>query len=154
MTKITTGVAVVLAAVVAGCGGGSSKEDYVAEADKICREAATTFSKLEEELSGIGEGATSEEAVLEEARDVFAKAAEEARPFADDLADLEAPDDLEDQADRYVATVRESVAAIEDASKVESVEELQQVGEKLGANDAEQQKLGQEIGFKDCTDAS
>lgn len=153
--RLTTGLCIGLAAVVAGCGGGGpSREDYIAEADKICREAEQTFASLEDELSGIGENATSEEEVLEEARTIFARAAEEAKPFADQLSDLEAPDDIADEAERYASTVQEGVAAIERAAEVKTVQELQEVGQSIAESDAEQERLGEEIGFKDCTESS
>ena len=154
--RLTTVLCIGLATVVAGCGGddGNSRADYVAEADKICREAEKTFASLEDELSGIGENATSEEEVLEEARTIFARAAEEAKPFADQLSELEPPDEIADQAEKYAATVQEGVDAIERASEVKSVQELQEVGSSIEANDAEQEKLGKEIGFKDCTDSA
>ena len=154
--RLTTGVCIGLAAVVAGCGGdgGNSREDYIAEADKICREAEETFASLEDELSGIGENATSEDEVLEEARTIFARAAEEAKPFADQLSELEAPDDIADEAKEYAATVQEGVDAIERASEVKSVQELQEVGTSIEENDTKQEELGKKIGFKDCTDSS
>jgi len=152
MRRILGGLTV--AAAIAGCGGGGglSKDEYVSKADAICSDANKALEKMAKDATGL-QNASSQEEALAGARDLFADAKKEAQPYYDKLADLEPPSEIEDDANRYVDSVKRSIDVIDEASKVKTVEELNTVGAKIDRITGEQDKLARKLGFKDCGDS-
>src|SRR3712207_6005331 len=93
---------------LAACGGdddddGPSKDEFVEQADEICKNA-------NEDLEAIEEPSTDDELVsyLNEALDL-------AEEVQGDLEDVEPPDDVQDDWDKYLENTQEGLDIIEEA---------------------------------------
>ncbi len=127
--------ALALAATLTGCGSSAlSTEDFRKQADKICADA----EKASEELFS-GLSATSSEADLEKA---FKDAADLLEKQADQIDDLAAPEDFEDDVESMLESLRNGADKIRDNGL-----ELIQSGEDP-LEDAT--KKAKDLGLKDC----
>lgn len=125
-----------------GCaGGGLSKEDYIEQADAICKEADERTQELEQPRTP-------------EALDDFV---ERARAISiellDDLRALEPPEDDQDVINRMLARIEDAIdylPQIQEAARQRDNEELGRLGQELQAAASEANDIAQEYGLKEC----
>ena len=88
-------VAVLVLAVLAGCGGGGSRESFVEDAADICR-------RSNERVQALGTPESFTDTLL------YARQAEDAvRDQLEELRDLDPPAELEDDFEAYLGTVED-----------------------------------------------
>lgn len=141
--KLTSLVTPVLAAAAfaVGCGG-PSKDDFVKEADAICKEADEDFKRLDEPQT------------LDELKTFADRAASLGDDVLDDLRELEVPGEVEEDFEKYTETVEDGLdklREVEDAATLEQAVALVNGAEAKELQE-EQDDLAKEIGFEDCGD--
>jgi uncharacterized protein Yka (UPF0111/DUF47 family) len=128
-----------------GCGGGDgdplTRAALASEASAICR-------KYESKLDALAKPNSIEE---------VASLAEDAKPIVEDgvdkLADLQPPEDLEDEYDRLIAFNRESVLAIEDLREATAGGDrarVQRIVQNAETKEREADTLARQIGLAEC----
>jgi hypothetical protein len=143
----TIGLAVLVAAAIGGCGGGDggggalNSKDYIAQADRICRESNDRILKIPAPKSA----------------DQVVDYVDKAVPQVDDalrrLAKLEAGDDIKPAAGELLRNLRKQrdvIRQIGDAAKKRDVKELTRVT-ATGATLAQAtERKAKAAGFKAC----
>jgi hypothetical protein len=129
---------------LAGCGGGGdrlTKEELASRADAIC-------GKYEAKLDALAEPQSIEE---------VASLAEKAKPIVadgvDELEQLEPPEELEDDYDRWIELNRDSLEAIDDLKQAAADGDearVQQVVQDANAQEKEADALARQIGLDEC----
>lgn len=145
-------LAFVLASLgLVACGGGDapSREEFVTEAERICRDA-------EKEIAKIGESASSPEAVGDAIDKVIAKS----REAADELVDLERPEgDAGETAERFTEGFRQElndklVPALEKLQRAlrdKDAQAAQEAATELQAlESSESDRFARELGARAC----
>ncbi len=136
---------VVLAAVASitlqACGGGLSKEEFIAAADEICEKADERSQDLEAPTNA-------------RALRVFVERAEQiTRRLVEDLRELEPPEGDRDTIERMIDKIEEAIGylpGIERAARLSDVAAIQQLGARLQAAAAEANDLARDYGMKKC----
>ena len=134
-------VALLLLLSVAGCGGGLSKGELVAEGDKICKRVNEQIAKEPEPKDAAG---------LEQ---LAQKTVEISDPAIEDMEALEPPDDLKADFDKFVASLkqqRDLTKKIGEAAGSGDTAEIQELGADAQKAQDEYQRLSDKIGFKEC----
>jgi hypothetical protein len=137
-----------LAVIAAGCGGGSSrntayagsKDDYAAALDSICASAR-------QEAKGISLSSISDVAANGD------RAQELVEETADKIDDLEPPDEVKDSAESFVAGLREEAKEIGDlteAAKDNDTDRFQVAQEEIASLEAETSEDARFIGSDGC----
>lgn len=147
MRRLALLFALVLAIVVAGCGGGGgggdrlSKDEYVAQADAICKEVEQKGDAIEEPTS------------LED----VGRFVDEALPVFDDgldrLRELRPPAELQDAVDDWLATgneTRDLLEELKDAAGDGDAAKVQELGGKGEDLDKKSDDLARQIGLEEC----
>lgn len=147
MRRVALLFALVLAIVVAGCGGGGgggdrlSKDEYVAQADAICKEVEQKGDAIEEPTS------------LED----VGRFVDEALPVFDDgldrLRELRPPAELQDAVDDWLATGNETRDLLEELKDVAGdgdAAKVQELGGKGEDLDKKSDDLARQIGLEEC----
>ena len=144
LRHLTTAAALLAALTVAACGGEDrlTREQYSAKLQPAVDEISAGFGTVFEEIGRAEES----DRVSGAAQQRLADAAARERKVADELADLEPPEDLEDASDRLVTgarrqadeldrlateeqvTVAQVADAIEEGASVEPLRELGKAG--------------------------
>jgi hypothetical protein len=113
-------------ALVAGCGGDDndggggggdamSREDFVSEANKICREGEEKINaKAQEVQEKIQDAGSSAEEQQKAVADVLEETAKEYDPYLERLGDLKPPEDLQADWDKFLAGVNDAFELIPD----------------------------------------
>ena len=138
---------ILVAGLAAGCvgeGRGLSKEEYVSKLNAMCED----FSAREEKIGG--EPRTIAELVDNGPRiaDAFEKA------ILDKVETLEAPDEIADQADRWVDIAgqqRDVLRGLVNATKDGDLNELRQLVSKNDALNQASNALARELGADACS---
>ena len=127
---------------LAACGG-DDKEEFISDADEICKNA-------NEDLENIDEPTTDEELApyLNEALDL-------AEDVQGDLEDLDPPDDVQDDWDQYLENTQEGLDIIEDARDQAEAGDTDTAQETLQSDEVEQldeenEELANDIGLEEC----
>jgi hypothetical protein len=134
------------AALAVGCGGGGdrlSREELVSQADAIC-------TRYDEQLEGLREpeSIADVERFAAEARAII-------RRGVDELRELEPPEDLEEDYDRWVATNEDALDLIDELEQAAAERDAQRVQELIAdaeRQDDEADKIARRIGLDDCAD--
>jgi hypothetical protein len=130
---------------LAGCGGGGgdrlTKDELASQADAIC-------GKYEQKLDALAEPKSIEE---------VESLAEEAKPIVEDgvdeLDDLEPPEELEEDYDRWIALNRESLEAIDELKEAAASGDesrVEQVVQDANSKEEEADALAGRIGLDEC----
>jgi hypothetical protein len=133
------------AAILTACGGDGgdrlSREELVSQADAICGE-------YEQKLDALGEPQTIQE---------VESLADDAKPIVEEgvgkLEQLQPPEELEDDYDRWIELNHDSVAVIDDlkdAAASGDEAQVRQVVQEAQAKENEADALAGEIGFDEC----
>lgn len=134
-------VAIVLSSLLlAACGGGRSKEEVVAEGDKICQRTTDEIGKVEAPQS------------VEEVKAYGPEVAAIIRPAVDDLKKLDPPDDGREDFDAFVGAAEEQgklADQLKDADGEQEVRDLLARGAEL---DSKSNAAARAYGFKACAE--
>lgn len=137
--------AAALALVAAGCGGGGGDrltlEEFVAQADAICKEYNAKFDALGEP----------------ESQDELGSFVREGQGIAEDqvaaLRELSPPEDTEAKIEEAYATLDEQVALFDDfadAADASDEAKIQEISGKLDDLNEKADSIAEEIGLKEC----
>lgn len=136
---------VAAAALGAACGGsggdGLSREELASRADEIC-------ARYEKELNALAEPSSIEEVkqLADEAKPVIERGVNE-------LDDLQPPDDLQEDYDRWIELNRENLDVVDKlgaAAQDGDVQRVQEILQEAQAKEAEADRLAGELGLTDC----
>ena len=128
---------------VAGCGGGDSREDFVADATAICEEMTQRIADL-----GVPESFTDTQLYARRAKDAVSDG-------IDDLRELTPPPDLEDGYTRYLATLeqrRRQLELLASAADENNMVGIQDAGTELDVLNAKGRQDARKAGFGGCED--
>ena len=139
--RVPAAVALLLL-LLAGCGGdGLSKQELVAEGDKICSRINKQIAKEPDPKSAADLERLAERTV------------ELSDPAIKDMEALEPPDELEKDFAAFVKSLKEQrdlTKQIGEAAGAGDNEKIQQVGTEAQKAQLKYQKLADGIGFKQC----
>jgi hypothetical protein len=141
-------VVVVVALVLAGCGGSSdpSERAFVDEANRICREGEAKVSEIVREAPRTGDPE-------EVAADTLRRASEAYEPLLARLRDLDAPDDLRDDWSQFLDGIDEAFALfprLAEATRTEDREELIALSERFDEIAGETRPFAEQHNLDDC----
>lgn len=128
---------------LAACGGddGSSRDDYIAEADAICE-------RLNEDIAEANESQPSN---LAELRALLDRGLELTREGLEEFEDLDPPEEIEDDVDDFLDSAREQAEVLEEARDADSIVEGSQIlRERLPEIEEARRDAAEEIGFEEC----
>lgn len=138
-------VALVALLAVAGCGGGAdrlSKDEYAKRVAAAGDTLADTFTTIGSETSSLSTSDASSDEVLDQAAANIRKGSSALRSTADDLDDLEPPEDADDAHEKLVKGLRlladdvdELADAVEDR-KLEDITDLSAQLEDVASSEA------------------
>jgi hypothetical protein len=120
MTRLLLMLTIGLAAL-AGCGGGDddgsngsgpSREDFVADANAICREGEEKIREVSSDGQQELQNATSDGEQRRVVGDLLERTSEEYRPYLDRLQDLEPPEDLAQDWSSFMDRITEAFGLI------------------------------------------
>jgi hypothetical protein len=142
--------------VLAGCGGGgdeSSTEDFVAEANKICREGEAKIQEVSrEEAQSAGEADSLEEqrqavaAVLERTTEAY-------EPYMERLRALDPPSDLDANWTTFLDGVERAfdmIPELADATRAGDEQKLTELSEEFTQIARETRPFAEDNGLDDC----
>ena len=136
-----TAVAVLLLAFLAGCGGGSSREGFVEDADAVCRKSNERVTEL-----GTPESFTDTLLYARQAEDAVGDEIEE-------LGELSPPTELEDDLQAYLETLedrRRQLELLADAADRNNMADIQGIGTELDVLTAKGRTQARRLGLTDC----
>jgi acyl-CoA reductase-like NAD-dependent aldehyde dehydrogenase len=162
MTRLVLLLAVCLA-VLAGCGGddgggdgdgdGPTRQQFVDDANRICREGEQRIDELtsgaQEKIQAAGSAQERQKVVA----DVLEDTAAEYRPYLDRLADLEAPSDLQDDWTSFVEDIRKAfdlIPELADATRDGDREQLEDLTSRFSEIAADTRPFAERAGLEDC----
>jgi hypothetical protein len=133
-----------LAAVfaLAACGG-ESKEDFISDADAICKDAEEKTDELEDPQN------------VEEVPEWADEVLDIAEESQGELEDLDPPSEVEDDFNTYLDNIDEGIELFEevrDAGEAGDEERVQELltSDEIEELDDENEELAKDIGFNDC----
>ena len=127
--------------LVAGCGGGLSKDELVAKGDAICKRVNTRMAKEPDPKSA---------ADLER---LAKRTVAISDPAIKDMEALEPPDELEKDFDKFVASLkkqRDLTKKIGEAAGAGETAKIESIAGEAQKAQGEYRKLSDKIGFKEC----
>lgn len=134
-------VAAFAATSLAGCSGGDSKEDFVAAADEVCREADADIKEI---------GAPRvEEGIFDYVR----QAQEVAEELVADLRELDPPKEGREQVEQMIDGLERSTALLEPLAQAtldRDTERLEDLQEEVTQITDEVSEIAEEYGFEVC----
>ena len=144
------GAGLLVLLTLTACESGPSREEFVADANQICRDAESSL----ENLGG-------EALAQEDPGEIIDVASEELSDLRDELGELEAPEELSDDFDTMIEGLDAAVEdvdslseGIEDAGGAqpdeETLQELQEAGQSLTSNIEEATQAARDMGIDDC----
>jgi hypothetical protein len=148
-------IAVVLVAL-AGCGGGDgapSKEQFVADANRICREGERKVAETTKDQQAKIQQAGSAEDQQKVVADALEAAAKEYEPYMDRLRGLKPPEELAGGWDRFLDGVQEAFALIPelaDATRDGDREKLSDLTTRFSQIAGDTRPFAQDNGLDDC----
>lgn len=128
----------------AGCGEGEdrlTREELIEQADATCADFDAQLEEIDEPT-----GLDDVERYVQEVRPVIEEGTNE-------LAELEPPEELQDEYDDWIAAMRSSVDQfdeLEEAAASGDEQRIQEVFESVGQGGDEADRLAEDIGFQEC----
>ncbi len=92
----------------AGGGDGVTREEFVAEANRICREGEEKLSGITQDAQEKIQQAGSQQEQQEAVADVLDRTVEEYRPVLEDLRSVEAPEELREEWSKFLDGIQEA----------------------------------------------
>ncbi len=164
MTRSLLALAFALA-LLAGCGGGdvegsdagggdgATKEQFVAEANRICREGEQKLSSItkdaQEEIRQAGSQREQQEAVA----DVLDKTVDEYQPVLDQLRDVQAPEELSEEWSKFLADIQagfDKFPELADATRDGDREKLEELTADFTRIASDTRPFAERNGLEDC----
>jgi hypothetical protein len=161
MTRLLLALAIGFVALT-GCGGGDdkgsngnepSRQEFVAEANAICREGEQKI----EEFARAGQQELQEAKTERQRRsavaDVLERTSEEYRPYLDRLADLEPPADIAGEWSDFVDGITKAfdlIPELADATRENNKQELAQLGQQFTDIAGDTRPFAEQAGLDDC----
>ena len=145
MRRVLAGLVVLALAAGCGGGGGLSKEEYRTQADAICARYSDALEKVQDEI-------VRAESPEEQTKAIDRGVATVKKGIAE-LRDLDAPDDLDEDVDRWLDLNDENVENLEDlrdAVKEGDAEQAQEAAERGQETERKSDEVAREIGLDDC----
>ena len=143
--RVAVPVLLALAALTAaGCGGGPSKEEYVADFNKICKESNEKIAKIKRP-SNVREIAP----FLRESRGILEGSLKEAE-------DLELPDEQKDEFKSYIEENKKSLNVLDDLERASEKNDQAGVRRLFAKTSQENQKRdlqAKKLGLDQCGNA-
>src|SRR5215210_3402637 len=139
--RTRTAVALLVPALVAGCGGGLSKSELVAKGDAICARVNKQIAKEPDPKTA---------ADLER---LAKRTVEISGPAIEDMEALDPPSELEDEFEKFVASLkrqRDLTKQIGAAAGAGDTAKVQRIGADAQKAQAEYASVTKKIGFKEC----
>jgi predicted nuclease with TOPRIM domain len=141
-------------ALLAGCGGGDddspSKERFVADANRICREGEAKIADVTREQRGrLREAVADRQAIA----DVLEATTAAYEPYFERLRALDAPSELEEGWTRFLDGVGEAfdlIPELADATRERDREKLAELTSKFSEIADETRPFAQQNGLSDC----
>jgi hypothetical protein len=152
MLRLAAGLALLSAALIAlaGCGGGTSKEDFAKEADEICKD-------VEEKIEKIGQGGTRS---VEQAGKQLDEVKKESQDGVKRLSDLDKPSgDDGEKAEEFVDTLDkelndQAIPALEELAAAVRKRDRKAAGEAVkklqSLQNTRSDELARDIGAREC----
>ena len=149
-------VAVVLVlALLAGCGGGGddggpSKDRFVADANRICREGEARIAEVTREQQARLRGAVGDRRAV---ADVLEMTTEAYKPYFERLRELEAPSELQEGWTRFLDGVGEAfdlIPELADATRERDRDALSELTAKFTEIADDTRPFAQQNGLSDC----
>jgi hypothetical protein len=138
---------VLLVPVLAGCGGdSSSSEDFTADANRICREAAAEVAEVARETPRSGDPQAAAADVLERGVAVY-------EPYMDRLRALEAPEDLRADWDAFLDRVQQAFdlfPRLAAATRTRDRRELSELAGRFTQIAGDTRPFAERQGLEDC----
>ncbi|HET9736926.1 MAG TPA: hypothetical protein VFP78_02310 [Solirubrobacteraceae bacterium] len=140
-------------ALLAGCGGdddGPSKERFVADANRICREGEARIAEVTREQQARLRAGTGDRRVIAEVLETTTKAYE---PYFERLRALEAPGELEDGWTKFLDGVDEAfglIPELADATRERDRATLSELTTKFSEIADRTRPFAQQNGLSDC----
>jgi hypothetical protein len=139
---------------LAGCGGGdSSTEDFVADANAICRDGAERIQEVtREEQERLGSPDSLEEQ-REAAATVLERTVEAYEPYMERLRGLDPPSDLDDSWTSFldgVARAFELIPDLAEATRTGNQERLTELSEEFTQIARETRPFAEDHRLDDC----
>jgi predicted nuclease with TOPRIM domain len=141
-------------ALLAGCGGGDddspSKERFVADANRICREGEARIADVTREQRGRLRDAVADRQAIADVLEATTAAYE---PYFERLRALDAPSELEEGWTRFLDGVGEAfdlIPELADATRERDREKLAELTSRFSEIADETRPFAQQNGLSDC----
>ena len=150
-------------ALLAGCGGGDdgdsgggdapSREEFVADANAICRDGEKKIQEISSQGQQELQQASSDKQQRDAVGDLLEQTAKEYRPYLDRLNDLEPPEDLADDWSNFVDGIAEAfdlIPELADATRENDEQKLSELTRKFSDIAADTRPFAERTGLDDC----
>jgi hypothetical protein len=156
-------------AIIAGCGGGDdggsdgggggggeelTQEEFVSEANKICREGSAALNKKTEEVQQrVQEAAGDPEEQQKVVADVLEEVTKEYEPYLDRLHDLNPPSNIDAAWDRFLGGIDRAfdlIGELADASRDGDREKLESLTDDFTEIAADTRPFASKYKLDDC----
>jgi hypothetical protein len=162
MTRLLLALAVGVAALT-GCGGGDdggsdgnggpSREEFVADANAICRDGEQKIQEISRDGQREIQQAPSDEQARRAVGDLLERTIEEYRPYLDRLRELEPPNDLAQDWSKFLARITEAfelIPELADATRENDEEQLSELTTKFSEIAEDTRPFAERTGLDDC----
>jgi uncharacterized phage infection (PIP) family protein YhgE len=163
MTRALLMLAVGLALVAAGCGGGDgggsgegnalSQEEFVSQANKICRAGAEKINAKAKEVQGKIQDAKSANEQQKAVADVLEETAKEYDPYLDQLAGLKPPSSISGDWKQFLDGVNQAfdlIPDLADATRDGDRDKLSELTTKFSQIAGDTRPFAQKYRLDDC----
>lgn len=162
MRLLASALAVLCAAVAAGCGGTDADDEtagaptraaYIAAGDAVCRKANAGIAATNARIAEINRTATDPRQALTDAAPLLAETAKDQRAYVAEFRALDRPAGEDAAVDEIVAGIGSQVTLVEevaDAAAAGDVERIQALGTDLRSTRDRVRDLLQGYGFTEC----
>lgn len=162
MTRLLLALSLMLT-VLAGCGGddegdgdgggAATKEEFVAEANRICREGEEKLSGITEDAQQKLQEAKTQEEQQEAVADVLDKTVDEYQPVLDQLRDVQAPDELSEEWSKFLGDIQagfDKFPELADATREGDRAKLESLTSDFTRIAADTRPFAERNGLEDC----
>jgi hypothetical protein len=166
MTRSLLMLALGLAMLAAGCGGGDdssggdtgggetmSQEEFVAAANKICREGSEKINAKTQEVQSKIQDAKTAEDQQKAVADVLEETAKEYDPYLERLADLNPPENVSAEWDKFLGGVNDAfdlIPDLADATRDGDRDKLSELTTKFSQIAGDTRPFAQKYKLDDC----
>ena len=150
-------------AVLTGCGGGDegdagggddpSREEFVADANAICREGEQKIDEITSEGRQEIDPGSSQAERRDVVGDLLEQTAEEYRPYLDRLRDLQPPEDLADEWSSFLDGITEAfdlIPELADATRDNDEQKLSELTSKFSDIAGDTRPFAERTRLDDC----